>query len=164
MNSDKRGQIGETTTWVVATIIIVVILAVSILITSAFGTVGFLKKAYDLDYKMDFIPIKSLSAYLLSSDLENSGKIIFQKLTEDEEFNELNGVNGELASQIFNRFYGKEYPVIWFGLSLDGQVRSSAFFKTDVEAAEWNLNVRPCGGDSFFLKNKSKEVRLDLCR
>ena len=51
----KRGQIGETMTWVIATIVIILILAIAIFVTSILGIVGAPKEYKSIGEKQDLI-------------------------------------------------------------------------------------------------------------
>ncbi len=104
---DKKGQIGETITWVVATIIIIVILLVSIFASTSY--IGGNKKA-TFSKQTDILASKSFFAYLLTEDGSNT---IYEQLKEEGGEN-LNEFNGNLAVRIFNGFYKKDYPhTIW---------------------------------------------------
>ena len=63
---NKRGQVGETITWIVATIIIIVILLVSIIIVSVFPKKdeSYLKL---VDKQKDFIATKSVVNFLIEN-------------------------------------------------------------------------------------------------
>ena len=110
-DSSKRGQIGETITWVVATLIIVVILAVSLLVSSlVFGdekNLGFFKAT-------DVLASKSLFSYLLTKDTD--GNNVHTQLKNQENLNEF---NGNLGKKIFQEYYGSEYEDVWVGIILD---------------------------------------------
>ena len=106
---DTKAQVGETITWIVATIIIILILIFSIFIVS------FNKKTrkFELLHEKDLLVIKSLTAYLLTES--PSGKIVFEQLKDrspDELFNDF---NGPLAKAIFYGFYKEDYLKIWLG-------------------------------------------------
>jgi len=106
---NRRAQIGETMTWIVATVIIVVVLGMTIFIASAsFGN----DKKPDIQEvsKTDIIASKSLFSFVLTKD--SSGEIIYEQLKEDKN---LNNFSGDLAERIFNDFYGEEYNQIWVG-------------------------------------------------
>ena len=110
-DSSKRGQMGETITWVVATLIIVVILAVSLLVSSLIlgdeKSLGFLKTT-------DVLASKSLFSYLLTKDTE--GNNVYTQLKNQENLNEF---NGNLGKKIFQEYYGSEYEDVWVGIILD---------------------------------------------
>ena len=110
-DSSKRGQMGETITWVVATLIIVVILAVSLLVSSLIlgdeKSLGFLKTT-------DVLASKSLFSYLLTKDRE--GNNVHTQLKNQENLNEF---NGNLGKKIFQEYYGSEYEDVWVGIILD---------------------------------------------
>ena len=153
---NKKGQIGETMTWVIATIIIIVVLIVSIFITSFLGTIG-LHKNYKSYRSADLIPMKSLIGYLLTSDLEGSGKNIFDKLKDDEEFIELNGENGRFAWNIFNGFYESDYPLIWFGIS---NKRNDYFKGYEQTAARELQTKRVCIQNAIKLEKETANLLL----
>ena len=103
---NKRGQIGKTITWVVATVIIIVILFISIFVATSY--LGGSKKA-DFSKQSDILASKSFFAYLLTEDTE--GDTVYEQLRDEEN---LNDFNGNLALNIFEEFYRKDYPyTIW---------------------------------------------------
>jgi len=106
MFNKKLGQIGKTITWVVATVIIIVILFISIFVATSY--LGGSKKA-DFSKQTDILASKSFFAYLLTED--TGGQTIYEQLREEEN---LNDFNGNLALNIFEEFYRKDYPyTIW---------------------------------------------------
>jgi hypothetical protein len=106
MFNKKLGQIGKTITWVVATVIIIMILIVSILVSTSY--LGGSKKA-DFSKQTDILASKSFFAYLLTED--TGGQTVYEQLRDEEN---LNDFNGNLALNIFEEFYRKDYPyTIW---------------------------------------------------
>ena len=100
----RRAQIGETMTWVVATIIIIAILGISIFIASAkFNT----DKTPDLQSvsRTDTLASKSLFSYVLTKN--STGQTVYEQLNG---YNNLNDFNG---------FYGKTYAKKWVGVIYD---------------------------------------------
>lgn len=81
-NSSKRGQIGETMTWVIATIIIVVILIISVyaasLLANTRKTLSYQKEKIESDLLME----KSLFAYFSTNDIKKN--LIYDKLKQQE--------------------------------------------------------------------------------
>lgn len=104
---NKQAQIGETITWVVATIIIIVILIFSIFIAGFVGK----DKEFQILSKEDLLATKSFSGYLLTQN--DSGEKVFEQLKNEENLNEF---NGPLAVRIFS-LYKDEYVGIWLGVS-----------------------------------------------
>ena len=90
MLDNKKGQIGETMTWIVATLIIIVILSISIFATSILALGSTKKLIYLEDKEKDFLVTKSITSFLRNSDnvglleSENYGdfEIKNKKLTE----------------------------------------------------------------------------------
>ena len=107
---NKRGQIGKTITWVVATVIIIMILVVSIFVATSY--LGGSKKA-DFSKQTDILASKSFFAYLLTENTE--GDTVYEQLRDEEN---LNDFNGNLALNIFEEFYRKEYSKVWVGIVL----------------------------------------------
>ena len=99
----KKGQIGTTMTWFVATIIVVVILAVSIFIVQFYGS----GKGKVSQVKIsDSLAEESFYSFLLTGN-------VLEKLKSE---GNLMGENGVLAEKIFN-VYKKDYPVaVWIGI------------------------------------------------
>ena len=110
MLGNKKGQIAETMTWTVATIIIIVTLIVSIFLSSKIAEANDLiyspKKILESDYKRtgDLVMEKSIFVYFLSEG-ENRN-LVYDWLNDksdeedffvdfEEKINELNLVIGE---------------------------------------------------------------------
>ena len=108
----KKAQVGETMTWVVATIIIIVILTISIFVSTAYLGGG---KNVNFFKRTDVLVSKSLFSYLLTNDSE--GSLVYNQLRNEENLNEF---NGNLAINIFQKFYGEEYGAVWLGFVLEG--------------------------------------------
>jgi hypothetical protein len=108
--SGKTGQVGETVTWMVATIIIIVVLLISISAT-VIGIFDF--KNFNYIKKTDVLASKSFFSYLLTESGE--GTHIYEQLGSEDNLNEF---NGELAVNIFKEFYEgeKEYLEVWIGI------------------------------------------------
>lgn len=109
----KKGQIGETMTWIVATLIIIVILIFSVMVASGSD---FAKNILNLDRSVgkiggDRIVEKSFYSYLLTGD----GQVYRDIKSEGS----LNKINGDLAKSIFKEFYDDsgEYEDVWLGIT-----------------------------------------------
>lgn len=104
----KKGEVGETVTWVVATVIIIVVLLISISAT-VIGIFDF--KDFNYIKKADVLASKSFFSYLLTeSDI---GTSVYEQLGSEDNLNEF---NGELALNIFKEFYEEEYADVWVGV------------------------------------------------
>ena len=115
-NLNKRAEIGETITWVFATIIIITILLISIFISSKFFKKGNYENVPQLRTS-DIFVTKSLTSYLLTKD--SSGEIIFNKINRDED---LDDFNAPLSIKVFIDLYKSDYPRgIW--LDIHGKVK-----------------------------------------
>ncbi len=154
----KKAQIGETITWVVATIIIIVILAFSIFVTSSLtkgkGISGAGNgKEIGVINEKDLIAAKSLSSYLLTKDA--SGEIVFEQIKTE---GNLNDFNGELAEAIFEGLYSKDYShVIWFGV-----VKNVGLFNNDYFGSR-GKTVQRKGGDTVpgYYSSVGEKLMLD---
>jgi len=130
MLDNKRGAIGDTLTWIVATIIIIVILIFGIFIA---GGSDLAKEIFGLNKNVKYSPSsdtiaqKSLHAYLLTpyqekpeqeqEEEEKEKEIIYDTIKREMK---INSYNGPFARQIFNSFlYGEktEYWNVWFGVN-----------------------------------------------
>lgn len=104
----KKSQIGETITWVVATLIIIVVLLISVYASSLLSKTKDFSSGYfyteDLEY--DLLAKKSMFAFLLTN-LQGEN-IVYDQLSNEEDLNEL---SENLASQIFGKVFGKEFRV-----------------------------------------------------
>jgi len=104
----KKGEVGETVTWVVATVIIIVVLLISI---SATVTGIFDFKNFNYIKKADVLASKSFFSYLLTES--DAGTSVYEQLGSENNFSKF---NGELAKNIFTEFYGEEYLAVWIGI------------------------------------------------
>lgn len=105
---NKRGQISEGITWVVATIAIFVMLLFSLFLTSF----TLKNKTIEKDFFSDTINSKSFLSYLLTK--QTSGENVYFKIKQD---GNLSSENGMLAQKIFNGLYKEKYSEIWIGVS-----------------------------------------------
>lgn len=115
---NKNAQVGETITWIIATVIIILILAVSIFLSSAY--LGGNKKVGSAFFQSeDTLASKSLFSYMLTKNTEEVNVYDQLKLNTEQDFNEF---NGELALEIFKGFYQKDYlddpDNIWLGFMI----------------------------------------------
>jgi hypothetical protein len=116
MINRKNAQIGEGLTWIVATFVILVILAGGIFMAQGLGKA---KSLLGWEKGSSFIKISdrlvetSFNSYLLTKGQD--GKTIYGQIRID---GDLNAFNGELAKKVFRDLYeGNEYSRTWFGVS-----------------------------------------------
>ena len=76
----KKAQIGETMTWIIATIVIIAILIISIYISSLLGEAKSIIPYKDFERKNDLLMEKSLFAYFLA----DKSQIIYNQIKEQE--------------------------------------------------------------------------------
>ena len=155
----KKAQIGETLTWIIATVAILIILVVSIFIVSTFKKRSFEKVPFEDN--SDLIASKSLTAYLLTNT--NSGESVFERIKNRKE---LDDYTGNLAINIFRSFYEKEYPVsVWLGVNFEGfGIRKNSYFgsmPTGVRGGDINRREVKIFSQEIKL-NDDKEVELIL--
>jgi hypothetical protein len=108
-----KGQVAETITWIVATVVIIVILSATLSINGLSGeTKEILKldKKIEVDKKVDLLMTKSFMSYLLTND---GGGRIFDQLKDVE--TELYApekivfINKKLLSKIFLNLYEEDF-------------------------------------------------------
>ena len=103
---NKRAQIGETITWIFATVIIISILGITFFVAEiSLGKNKDIKQTT----QVDILVSKSFFSYLLTDNIYNQLK------TEEN----LNNVNGDLALKIFEEYYGEDYLKVWVGIVLN---------------------------------------------
>ncbi|MEK6741717.1 MAG: hypothetical protein AABX68_00855 [Nanoarchaeota archaeon] len=113
---NNKAQVGDTIMWFVATIAVVVILAISIFSVSfAFSNGGGVKNIKTTDV----LASKSLLSYTLTKD--DGGKTIYEQIKQDKFFSE---ANGNLSIEVFSGYYSNEYSKVWLGV-IDNQGLSS---------------------------------------
>lgn len=114
---NKKAQSGETITWIIATIIIIVILLISIygasalakskkIITTAKNPSNLFGSDYSPD--SDLLAVKSMTGFLLTSD---NGNFVYSQINT-EGFNEF---NGNIAKYAFSDFE-IDYKEVWLGI------------------------------------------------
>ncbi|HEB46899.1 MAG TPA: hypothetical protein ENI22_00325 [Candidatus Pacearchaeota archaeon] len=146
---NKNAQVGETVTWIVATVIIVLILGVSIFLSSTY--LGESKNVGSAFYQpKDTLASKSLFSYMLTKNTD--GINVYEQLIE----NDLNESNGELAVGIFEEFYGEEYNSVWLGI-LEGF--TTATVKNDYFGSRPDLIV-DVKESSFKISHVKETVNL----
>ena len=151
--SSKKAQVGETMTWVVATIIIVIILIVSIFVSTAYLGGG---KNVNFFKRTDVLASKSLFSYLLTKDSE--GNQVYNQLKNEENLNEF---NGNLGMEIFKEFYGEEYEDVWLGIILN---RTFIPAKSNNYFGNKPTGVRAVGetsASSRFVSSISEKIKLN---
>ena len=110
MLDNKRAQIGETMTWVIATLVIVVILSISILFTIPLGSD---KQIRIEDKEKDFLATKSVTSFLSKKeniDLLDSkdNRLFYDKLKVLLEGMGVNPVKSFLEGKKITYISGKE--------------------------------------------------------
>lgn len=101
--TSKKAQLGETMTWVVATLTIIVILAISIYVVSF--NIG--ERRFNVREESNLYAVKSVSSYMLTEG-------VYEKLSEGA-FTEK---TGNFAVELFEGFYGDYYKV-WLGFYIN---------------------------------------------
>jgi hypothetical protein len=129
---NKKAQIGETMTWIVATIIIAIILIITILLASSPGI-----KHKELPYtnNVDLFADKSLSAYLLTKD--SGGATVYTELSNGE----VNDFNKNLANEIFVGLYSGYYTYLIFSLTGSSKPQDITTLITKAGASPSDLTV-----------------------
>lgn len=88
LNYNKKAQLGETMTWAVATVIIVLILVFSLFISAKMGEAKEITRVFSEDYEhsADLIMGKTILVYFLLD--ENKKDLVHQFLQEQEDAEE----------------------------------------------------------------------------
>ena len=148
---NHKAQVGETMTWVVATIVIIVILSFSILISVNL----FKDKEFNVDRKTDLLATKSLTGFLLTED--KNGKKVFELIKSEEKINDF---EGNLALDIFENYYQKkgEYENVWFGINLKGM----GFFHRENDYFEKKPSTGKGGDISIGWFRQSVLLKIEL--
>lgn len=166
---NKRGQVGDTITWVIASLIIIAVLIFSVSIASGSDWV---KQVIDLDKSVDYVKTvdsiaeKSLYGYLLT--VSSGEKIVFDDLEEDQD---LDPYTGDLAENIFKELYGKDYPVaVWLGMNFEGKGNNFYFgerpaTRAKIVGSQGKTSYLPLdhiSSEVYFDNDKSKFIELVL--
>lgn len=109
LKRNRDGQIGETMTWIVATLVIVVILGISIFIASISAS-GLKRLNQDFFQTSDVLASKSMFSYVLTKDVQ--GNNVYSQLKTE---GVMNNFNGGLALDIFRGLYRDDYSLVWLG-------------------------------------------------
>jgi hypothetical protein len=145
---NKKAQVPETITWIVATVIIIVILAVSIFLLSIYTK----SKDFGFFETTDTFASKSFFSYLLTKDAE--GNTVYTQLKNQENLNEF---NGNLGKRIFQDFYSKEYKAVWIGILGAGSFGQPSLS----DNAYFSRSESTVTTGSKTLKTASEEINLN---
>ncbi len=125
----RKAQTGETLTWIVATIIIIIVLGIAIFIASI--SPNNLKSSRSFSQTSDVLASKSLYSYLLTKDV--NGKIVYEQIKNQ---GDLSASTGNFAISIFKGLYGGEYvSKIWLG-TFPGIGNNNYFGESKLEVKE----------------------------
>ncbi len=105
----KLGQIGDTITWIVATLVIFAVLFIAVLFTNYSD--AFSKKEIPSVKAVDIFAQKSFLSFL---NTDEAGETNFKKFINAENLDE---VSGKLAQKIFLEFYKTDFSLIWVGFA-----------------------------------------------
>jgi len=155
---NNKGQVGETVTWIFATVAIVVILLIAIF-ASSFYFGG--KNKYVSGIGSGFPETVSFYSWLLTEDVNNTS--IYEQLKTEENLNEF---NGELAVNVFEKFYGPDYFDVWTGIFFDvsNSYENNDYFPirpSQSTGGEYNRGFIPHIKERVIL-NQNKTVELIL--
>ena len=105
--SSKRAQTGETITWIVATVIIIIVLAISIYIAGFYlGN----NKNVRVSLAPDFSVSGSFFSYLLTEG--SGGETVYSQIQKQ---GNLNSLTGQLAVNVSD-YAVKNYDTVWIGV------------------------------------------------
>ena len=142
--TERKAQIGETVTWVVATVIIILILGVSIFLASA--RLDERKDLGDAFFQSeDTLASKSFFSYVLTENGEGSS--VYEQLKTLENLDE---VNGEFALNIFRDYYQDDYVKIWLGLRKKGDFNISSPVTNDYFPFRGDKSIPVLGQQNIF--------------
>jgi len=147
-SKNKKAQIGETLTWVVATIVIIVILGVSIFIVS----LHLKNKNFIVNRKSDLIATKSITSFLIqdsnlelikssvtSGNYDNLEKKFGPFLESLEVYEGVGNWNIELFVNEEKKFYINPYdPTVFYDRSL----KIFPYYLTNFEFRDNNKKIR----------------------
>jgi len=159
---NMRGQVGETMTWMVGTIVIIVILLVSIFIVSVLGGK---EREIGGEGEGERILGKSLLGYFGTED-KNSGELIYTQLEKEGAFNPS---TGKLAQDVFEGIYHNTglYSGVWAGF-FEGWFQpyeSNDYFERRISTNRdgksiFHTNLKYISESVNINKEKGMEVRL----
>jgi len=137
---NQKAQIGETITWLVATIVIIVILSFSVFVAIPVGK----SMKFESKRKSDLLATSSLTNYLLTKE---GTDIIYNNLKKGGELN-------KQSSERIEEIYNKEYKRALLRVVSEDDYPVSASLPV-VEEVE-------CAVDVFIELNEEKDVGLCL--
>ena len=149
MLRNKKAEVGETMTWFVATLVIIVFLGITIFI------VGFIKNERELTFapNRDSIAAKSLSAFMLTKDEE---KIILEKISEDKD---LSDFSGKISVKVLKEIYSEHYS----NIALKGSIKFVEIdFPNSVKNKYWEYSTDCLGIQEIIYFPENKHLRLCL--
>jgi len=155
---NRDGQVGETVTWLVATVVILVVLIIAIF-ASSFYFDG--KNKSVSGNENDFSASISFFSWLLTED--DSEISVYRQLDIEGDLNEF---NGNLAKEIFDSLYEPEYIYVWVGVDFKGVgFRKNDYFGvrlSTIAGNELNRKIIPRLTERVIVnENKTVELVLD---
>jgi hypothetical protein len=160
---NKKAQIGDTTTWIFATIIIIVIIFISIFIVSFYQ--GKNKEIEELK-NVDVVAAKSLFSYVLTKNQsEQTVERVYHSLRKKGDFDNYTGI---LAQKIFKE-YERNYKDLWVGFEETGSFfpfKKNDFFggkPSGIKGGDFHIGSRTVEyyqEDIFLDENKSLIIYL----
>ena len=104
--NSKKGQVADTATWMMATLIIIFVLVVSVYAASLLSTaIKTVKIDFSFEKKTDFLVRESLFAYLLTKD---GDKNIYKKIDESKN---IDVFSLNLATGIFEKTHENTFTL-----------------------------------------------------
>lgn len=143
---NKKGEIGETITWMIATIIIIVIILVSVFFVSVISKSNELKKPNFYEEVNIYSAENSLISYALTKD-ETTGKIIYDELLNKS----FSTYSGSFAVDVFKNKIYNNYSKVWVGF---GSESSNDYFGLKTIANDFVSKIKLKNVDEFELRLK----------
>ncbi len=163
MLHNKRAVVSETLTWVVATVIIIVILVFSIFITSLLAEGKNLikdnkDKKFEFENKKDLLAAKSVSGYLLTTD--DFGEKVFEQIVEE---GDLNDFNGPIGVSIFKNYETEKYQEIKHLEDEDGSLKGVWLrLQADPVSVKWPTRFPLSIQENYFPEGPSSGAREEF--
>jgi len=148
MPYNKKAAVPETITWIVATVVIIVILVFSIFVASLLGKTKNLSKDFEPQKGKDLINVKTASGYLLTED--DSGQKVFEQIFQE---GDLNDFNGPLGVAIFKNYEKENYQKVKHYDDGEGKYIKGVWLRLQTEpvsVGKWQPSFRGSIQEDYF--------------
>lgn len=108
MRSYKFGQVSDTATWILATIVIIFVLTISVYAASKIGRTSELSAMFSGEKNQEVLAQQSFYEYLLTKNSDNTS--FYNQISSSGKVNQTDEL---MAAAIFKKIYGQDNEILF---------------------------------------------------